>query len=51
MKSKLSLSSSQSLFTFFFLVFFFTLFNGYMQNLVAGYRANAWLVLLVSSSS
>jgi hypothetical protein len=44
MKSKLSLSSSQSLFTFFFLVFFFTLFNGYLQNLVAGYRANAWLV-------
>jgi hypothetical protein len=47
MKSQPSvrLSSSQSLFTFLFLIFFFTLLNGYALNLVAEYRANAWLVL------
>jgi len=45
MKSKPVLTSSQTLFTFFFLIFFFTLLNGYLQNLVADYRANTWLVL------
>ena len=39
-------TSSQSLFTFFFLFFFFTLLNGYLQNLVADYRADASLVLI-----
>ena len=38
-------SSSQALFTFAFLIFFFTLLNGYLQNLVDHYRANTWLVL------
>ncbi len=46
MKNKIVFSSSQSLFTFFFLIFFFTLLNGYLQNLVAGYRANEWLVFV-----
>ncbi|MBI5034955.1 MAG: hypothetical protein HZB51_30890 [Chloroflexi bacterium] len=45
MNSKPRLSSSQALFTSAFLIFFFTLLNGYLQNLVAGYRANTWLVL------
>ena len=39
------LTTSQALFTLFFLFFFFTLLNGYLQNLVAGYRADAALVL------
>ena len=39
-------TSSQALFTFFFLFFFFTLLNGYLQNLVADYRADASLVLI-----
>ncbi len=41
---KVSISISQALFTFIFLAFFFTLLNGYLQNIVAGYRANTWLV-------
>lgn len=45
MKNKIVFSSSHTLFTFFFLIFFFTLLNGYVQNLVADYRANEWLVL------
>ena len=44
-KSKPRFSSSQALFTFALLIFFFTLLNGYLQNLVAGYRADTWLVL------
>ena len=46
MKIKTMLSSSQALFTLAFLIFFFTLLNGYLQNLVAGYRADTWLVLI-----
>ncbi len=45
-KNAIQFSTAQTLFTFFFLVLFFTLLNGYLQNLVADYRANAWLVLL-----
>lgn len=45
MKNKIVFSSSHTLFTFFFLIFFFVLLNGYLQNLVADYRANEWLVL------
>ena len=44
--SRVRFSSSQFLFTLGFLIFFFTLLNGYMQNLVADYRANMWLVLV-----
>ena len=44
--NRVRFSSSQFLFTLAFLVFFFTLFNGYVQNLIADYRANAWLVLI-----
>lgn len=46
LRTKTTLSTSQALFTFFFLIFFFTLLNGYLLNLVSGYRANAWLVLV-----
>lgn len=42
---KVSISISQALFTLVFLIFFFTLLNGYLQNIVADYRANTWLVL------
>ena len=42
---KTQLSISQTLFTLAFLVFFFTLLNGYVLNLVGGYQANPWLVL------
>ncbi len=42
---KISISISQTLFSIIFLVFFFTLLGGYLQNIVAGYRANTWLVL------
>ena len=45
MKNRVVFSTSQTLFTFFCLIFFFTLLNGYVQNLVADYRANEWLVL------
>ncbi len=45
MKNRVVFSSAQTLFTFFFLIFFFTLLNGYVQNLVVDYRANEWLVL------
>ena len=43
--SKPRFSSSQALFTFGLLIFFFTLLNGYLQNLVANYRADAGLVV------
>ncbi len=45
MRQPITLSSSQVLFSVPFLVFFFTLLNGYLQNLTLGYRADAWLVL------
>ncbi len=44
MHRKPTLSISLTLFTAAFLVFFFTLLNGYALNLVSDYRANAWLV-------
>ena len=43
---RISFSSSQAIFTFVFLFFFFTLLNGYLLNLVADYRAEATLVLV-----
>ncbi len=39
-------STALALFTVFFLIFFFTLLNGYAQNLVAGYRASFTLTLI-----
>jgi len=45
LKERTRFSTSQTLFTFFFLLFFFTLLNGYLHNLVADYRADATLVL------
>lgn len=39
-------STSLAFFTFVFLIFFFTLLNGYLHNLVADYRADATLVLI-----
>lgn len=39
-------STSQALVTFIFLTLFFTLLNGYVLNLVGGYQANAWVVLV-----
>ncbi len=44
--NRIQFSSSQTLFTLGFLFFFFTLLNGYLQNLVADYRADASLVLI-----
>ncbi len=44
--NSVSISASQALFTFFFLLFFFTVLNGYLLNLVSGYRANALLVTM-----
>jgi len=41
-----ALSTSLALFTLAILFFFFTTFNGYVLNLVGGFRANAWVVLL-----
>jgi hypothetical protein len=46
MRSRVTLSISQALFSILFLAFFFALLDGYGQNIVAGYRANTWLVLL-----
>lgn len=48
MKSQpvITLSTSQALFTLAILFFFFTALNGYILNLVGGFRANAWVVLL-----
>ena len=46
LNKRISFSSSQSLFTLFFLLLFFTLLNGYLQNLVADYRADASLVFI-----
>ena len=46
LNKRIQFSSSQSLFTLCFLFFFFTLLNGYLQNLVADYRADASLVLI-----
>lgn len=43
---RVSLSTSQALFTFCFLVFSLILLNGYLQNLVADYRSDTWLVLV-----
>ena len=43
---KTSISTSQALFSVVFLAFFLILLNGYLQNIVAGYRANTWLVLI-----
>jgi len=43
---KTQVSISQALFSLLFLGMFFTLLNGYLQNLTTGYRANAWLVLV-----
>ncbi|MCX7838218.1 MAG: hypothetical protein N2559_02005 [Anaerolineae bacterium] len=45
-KERTHFSTSQTLFTFILLVFFFTLLNGYLHNLVADYRADATLVLI-----
>ncbi len=42
---KISISISQALFSVIFLALFYTLLDGYLQNIVAGYRANTWLVL------
>jgi hypothetical protein len=46
LKERTHVSTSQALFTFILLVLFFTLLNGYLQNLVADYRADATLVLV-----
>lgn len=43
---RIPFSSSQGLFTLGFLFFFFTLLNGYVQNLIAGYRADATIVFV-----
>ena len=43
---KISISTCQALFSIVILAFFFTLLNGYLQNILAGYRANTWLVLI-----
>ena len=43
---KTTFSISQALFSVLFLFLFFTLLNGYLQNIVGGYRSNTWLVLL-----
>ncbi len=47
MRSRVSVSISQALFSVVFLIFFFTLLGGYLQNIAAGYRANTWLTLAV----
>src|SRR5574341_1363642 len=44
--NSVSISTSQAPFTFFFLLFFFTVLHGYLLNLVSGYRANALLVTI-----
>lgn len=46
LKERTHFSTSQTFFTFVLLVFFFTLLNGYLHNLVADYRADATLVLI-----
>ncbi|MCI0476102.1 MAG: hypothetical protein L0Y55_07625, partial [Anaerolineales bacterium] len=43
---RIELAPAQALFTLCLLFFFFTLLNGYLQNLVADYRADATLVLI-----
>ena len=43
--TQIVLSTSLACFTGFFVLFALILFNGYLQNLVGDYRANAWLVL------
>ncbi|MBI3538013.1 MAG: hypothetical protein HY070_10710 [Chloroflexi bacterium] len=45
LNQRITLSISHALFTAVFLIFFFTLLNGYLLNLLGDYRANAWLVL------
>ena len=45
MSQKISLSISQALFTFFLLILFFTVLNGYALNLIFK-SANPWLVLI-----
>ncbi len=42
---KISLSPSLALFTSAFLIFFFTLLNGYLLNLIGDYKADARLVV------
>lgn len=39
-------TTSQACFTLFFLVLFFILLNGYVLNLVGGYQADPWWVLV-----
>lgn len=46
MPKQSSLSISLALFTLAILLFFFTALNGYILNLIGGYRANVWLVTL-----
>lgn len=43
-KPRVVFSISQALFTLGLLLFFFTILNGYLLNLVSGYRASFWLV-------
>ena len=44
--SKTVLTTSQACFTFFFLILFFILLNGYVLNLVGGYQADPRWVLV-----
>ena len=48
MRSRVTFSVSQAFFSIVFLVFFFTLLSGYLQNILARHHQSTWLVLAIT---